>query len=400
ADSLHPPYDSSMSSDTDTPRNSTAPLWVIRVAALTGLVISGYLFVLAAKGVAPPGCGEGAGCAEVLASRWAKVWRFPVSAPAMVAYLVVLAASLHAGPRSPQTQRDKAWRILKIAAIAAGGSALWFIYLQLFVLREVCPFCMGAHLCSLIIAFAALLHGPRALPLVGLAGAGALIATQVLLPPPAVTVNPQVRFTLPDPALNPTLGDPAAPHTIALLYDYNCYHCLVTHEHLRAALDRYPGQLNLILLPTAIDPACNTFVSQQSYGSRTSCDIARLALAVWVADAEQLDAFDAYLVEQVPRKKVDGSVPPEIVETLFRAEAERRVGAEALAAALADPRIDAQLEAAAKVYGLAVDPTTLREGVPRIIIGEFAFPGFEQDTDLFKLLEATYPDLKPTGENR
>ncbi|XAM00697.1 hypothetical protein OT109_04760 [Phycisphaeraceae bacterium D3-23] len=382
-----------------TPR-PTHLLWVIRIAALAGLVISGYLFVLAAKGVAPPGCGEGAGCADVLASRWSKVWRFPVSAPAMVVYLVTLAASLHAGPSSTQTQRDKSWRILNIAAVAAGGSALWFIYLQLFVLHEVCPFCMAAHGCSLIIAFAALLHGPRLLPLVGLAGVGAMIAAQVLLAPPATTVNPQVRFTLPDPAVSPTVGDPAAPHTIALLYDYNCHHCLVAHEHLRAAIDRYPGQLNIILLPTAIDPACNPYVEQQSYGSRTSCALAQLALAVWVADAHQLDAFDAYLVEQVPREKIDGCVPLEVIDTTFRTEAERLVGAEALADALADPRIDAQLEHAAKVYSLAVDPVTMRGGVPRMIVGEFAYPGFDQAHRLLDLLEATYPDLQPADENR
>ena len=380
------------------PRGGDALLWIVRIAAFIGLCISGYLFYIAAQGAAPLGCGESSSCADVLSSRWSKIGPFPVSAPAMAVYLVALAASLHAGGSSPPAQHANAWRILNIAAIAAGGAALWFVYLQFFVLHEVCPFCMAAHFCSLILMAAALIHGPRALPLLGLAGPSALIATQLLLPPPAVALNPHIHFTLPDPATSPILGNENAPITLGLLYDYNCYHCLTTHQHLRAALERYPDQLAIILLPTAIDPRCNKYVNQRAIISRSSCAIARLALAVWIADADQLDAFDAYLVQHIPREKRDGSVPPEVVESVFRVEAERLVGAESLAAALDDPRITKQLETAAEVYSLAVDPVYFQEGVPRILIGELAYPALEDETQLFDLLENTYPQLKPASE--
>lgn len=389
-----------MSSATDTPRGNPAPLWVIRVAALAGLCISGYLFYLAAQGVAPPGCGEGAGCAEVLASRWSKVWRFPVSAPAMVVYLIALAASLHAGPKSPPPQRAKAWSILNIAAVAAGGSALWFIALQLFVLDAFCPFCMAAHGCSLLLAAAALLHGPRLLPLLGLAGVGALVATQAFLPPPVTTLSREMQIGGIEAVGAPTLGDPNAPHIVGFLYDYNCYYCLQTHHALHEAVARYEGQLVVVLLPTAIDPACNPNVSIQAAVSRTSCAIARLMLAVWVADPTQLAAFDAYLVEQVPRQKRDGSVPAEVVDGAFRDEAARLVGEDALATALDDPRIDARLNTSANLYRVAVDPVRLQPGVPRVVIGGLAYPAFEEPGQLFRALESAYPGLKPTDENR
>lgn len=381
------------------PRGDALRLWLIRAAALVGLLISGYLFYLAAKGGAPLGCGESSGCADVLGSRWSKAWRFPVSAPAMIAYLVVLAASLHAGPGVPPNHRRKARLILNTAAVAAGGAALWFISLQLFVLGHVCVFCMAAHACSLVIALAALWQGPRALPSAGLVAVGVLIAVQVFLPPPVSTLSRFVEIGGIETANAPTLGDPDAPHVVGFLYDYNCYYCLQTHRALHEAIRRYDGQLVVVLLPTAIDPACNRHVQELSPVSRTSCALARLMLAVWVADASRLAAFDAYLLEQVPRYKSDGSVPPEIVDGMFRTEAERLVGAAVLAAALDDPRIDKRLQDSANLYHVAVDPQYMRPGVPRVVIGGGVYPAFEEPAQLFQVLEAAYPGLKPTRRN-
>ncbi len=380
-------------------RGDAPRLWLVRAAALAGLCISGYLFYLSAKGGTPLGCGESSGCADVLGSRWSKAWRFPVSAPAMIAYLVVLAASLHAGPGTPAGQRRTARLILNSAAVAAGGAALWFIGLQLFVLKHVCVFCMAAHACSLVILAAALWQGPRVKPLVGLAAVAGLVAVQVFLPPPVSTLSRFVQIGGIETRGAPTLGDPDAPHVVGFLYDYNCYYCLQTHAALHAALERYDGQLAVVLLPTAIDPACNPYVQERSPVSLTSCAIARLLLAVWVADPGQLAVFDAYLLDQVPRYKRTGSVPPEIVDGVFRDEAERRVGAEALAAALTDPRIDGRLQDSANLYHVAVDPQFMRPGVPRVVIAGGVYPAFEDPAQLYQVLEAAYPGLKPAPRN-
>ena len=195
-------------------------------------------------------------------------------------------------------------------------------------------------------------------------------------------------------------GDKARPHVVGLLYDYNCYYCLQTHQHLQAALDRYPGQIVVVLLPTAIDPACNPYVQNVSPVSLSSCAIAKLALAVWIADPSQLAEFDEFLIVQSPRHKRDGSVPPEVVDTTFRAEAARLVGEDELMKALADPLIDDRLARSADIYRMAGVVTGTPPGVPRVIIGERVYGSFESADQLADAIEAAYPSLKPDEQNR
>ena len=41
--------------------------------------------------------------------------------------------------------------VLAFSAAAIAGSALWFIYLQLFVLKAMCPYCMTGHVLGLLL---------------------------------------------------------------------------------------------------------------------------------------------------------------------------------------------------------------------------------------------------------
>jgi hypothetical protein len=58
---------------------------------LLGIGVASYLLwtVLAHRGL-PAGCGHGSGCDEVLNSRWAQVFGFPVSGLAFAAYCGIL----------------------------------------------------------------------------------------------------------------------------------------------------------------------------------------------------------------------------------------------------------------------------------------------------------------------
>ena len=65
-------------------------IWLLMVVlSITALVISGYLtFQSLVTGSQPLGCGAGSGCAEVLASKWARWLGLPVSGLATLVYLV------------------------------------------------------------------------------------------------------------------------------------------------------------------------------------------------------------------------------------------------------------------------------------------------------------------------
>lgn len=124
------------------------PKWLVIVmlgAALVGFADSAYLTTQHIRGVIPPCTVEG--CDQVLTSRFASVAGVPVAALGLLYYgtiLVLLVAFLDTGN----------WRILHAAAwLTAVGflGTLYFVSVQLFVLRSLCIYCMGSALTSTVL---------------------------------------------------------------------------------------------------------------------------------------------------------------------------------------------------------------------------------------------------------
>jgi len=373
-------------------------VWIIRAASLVGFLLAGYLFYQAMIGAGVAGCGEEASCAEVLASRWSKIGPIPVSGPAALVYLVILFYAGFLGPKSAPGRRISAWRMVVFFGCAAALAALWFIGLQLFVVGKVCTYCMAAHACSLLIGAVAFAHGPRRIPFFAVAGVGVMILGQVLIPPPPPdAIEGEMRFMF-NPQVEPTLGDPGSDAVVGFLFDYNCGHCAEVHRQLHEAIERYDGQVAVVMLPTAISPACNPYVRNVNPVFEQSCAMARLALAVYHADAAQFAGFDAFIMEQLPRVRRDGMVPEGFVNEVLRPEAARRVGEEALAASLDSPWVNSRLTTSAEVYHRTPNPHTGKPAVPRLIVAGQPYPATTTEAALFKLLEDAYPQLRPVKE--
>src|SRR5690554_2230044 len=104
-----------------------------RLGILCGLVaasIAGYLaFTSWQTRGTPWGCGAGSGCEEVLRSRWSSLFGLPVSLLAVIVDLG-LVLSLRTMPGRPAM---KHWALALATSIII--AAVWFIGLQIFVLR-------------------------------------------------------------------------------------------------------------------------------------------------------------------------------------------------------------------------------------------------------------------------
>ena len=172
-------------------------LWAIRLLAATAFGLSVYLLWTALQHSGPVGCGAAAGCAEVLGSRWSKWLGIPVSAPAAVVYLLMLIASFWIGRGRSALTRRRATAIVAAAALAAGGAAIWFTYLQVAVVEQVCPYCLAAHASGILIGLLLLLNSRVTAPrftwttpaLAGAVGVCILIAGQVLVKPRTYQVD-------------------------------------------------------------------------------------------------------------------------------------------------------------------------------------------------------------------
>ncbi len=411
----------------------THPAWPSWRSGLTGLSalalgLSTYLGWHYLVGGTVIGCGGGSPCDQVLSSRWSTIGGvLPVSGLAAGTYLAILVASLSIGPTTAAPVRRLAWGAMLVLVGAAAGSAAWFIVLQTWVIGAFCPYCTVTHISGLLVTALVLSRAPRqfdddstavalanpasaprvrsaapvtdlvtatpqgvvgplpvvSLPLVGLALAGILAACQVCFTPRTVYRDGEAQNHLPaiDPHAVPLAGSPEAPYLITLLFDYKCPHCQEMHFLLDEAIRRYNGKLAFALCPAPLSSQCNPYIQTDVDEYRDSCELARIGLAVWVANRAAFPAFDRwmFLLESGDhwRPRSLGAAKAKAVELVGQAKFE---------AAWADSWIDRYMQTSIRIYG-----QTLQSGngaVPKLVFGSrWVIPEPNDADDLVRILQ-------------
>ncbi|HKS38775.1 MAG TPA: vitamin K epoxide reductase family protein [Verrucomicrobiae bacterium] len=410
--------------------------WVVRGLVAVAMAVSLYLLSVSWSGGALAGCGPESSCHKVLTSRWAYWFGIPVSLVALVAYAGILLATFGVTTSASSARRNAARALLTVLAITVGGSALWFIGLQFFVLRSVCPYCMAAHGCGLVAATILLFRTPDPLPskkirpserprqapiwrhlAVGLGCVVVLIGGQIMHKPKTGAIaqlpNRGVATTTGLPtngsktAASPTtprtislhdgqielnldelplIGSPRAPHAMVSLFDYTCHHCREMHELLHQAHAAFSNQLAIVCLPMPLDANCNPAIKRTADAHLNACEYARLGLAVWRADRTAFTRFDSWLFGHP-------SVPSLLQARQY---AEQLVGREPLQRALADDWVNLQIERDVALYQLN-HRKTRNSTMPQILVGSrIGFGSLSSVEDLFRLLETEF-GLKRSG---
>lgn len=108
----------------------------LTAAAFLGMVDSSYVAFHAAKGFLIP-CGFAGGCDQVLSSPYARLLGISIAWFGLAFYLTIAAASLFAMYGYPE-----ALRISLIPAAAAFLFTLYLFFLQAFVIRAFCDYCL------------------------------------------------------------------------------------------------------------------------------------------------------------------------------------------------------------------------------------------------------------------
>ncbi len=334
------------------------------------------------------GCGGGSPCDQVLHSRWSAIGGIlPVSGLAAGVYLALLAAGLFIGPETEATVRRLAWRAMLVLAGAASGSAVWFIIVQKWMIGSFCPYCMATHITGLLMAALLLWrasgqfgnpadfpHVIGLLPAIGMASVGlalsGIMATcQVLITPPAVYRGGESQNNLPvlDPHAVPLAGSPDAPYVVTLLFDYNCPHCQQLHFMLDEAVRLYGGKLAFALCPTPLNSHCNPYVPVDVDEFKTSCELAKIGMAVWLAKREAFPAFDRWMFSFETGDRWQPRSP-----AAAKAKAVELVGQTKFDAALADPWIARYLQTSIRIYGATVQSANNPQranAVPKMVFG-------------------------------
>ena len=131
---------------------------VVFVLSVLGLLISGYLWSAHASGADIP-CGGSGGCDKVASSPYSEFplrSGIPVAAYGAIGYLL-LAGLAFARTLGKSAARDRMLLGLIILG-AAGGTlfSLYLTYLEFFVIRDICRWCMASQVLIILVFVAAL----------------------------------------------------------------------------------------------------------------------------------------------------------------------------------------------------------------------------------------------------
>ncbi|MGE9268926.1 MAG: vitamin K epoxide reductase family protein, partial [Verrucomicrobiales bacterium] len=285
------------------------PGWRLVLARLClagAVVISMYLSWSSLRSQAVAGCGAEGGCEGVLASRWSEVAGMPVGLIGALLYSVLLLGTLLPRPRTMANFVHAAASLLVIFG------ALWFVALQLFVVKQFCPWCCATHALAVLgVAFAwrkgevwrgDVVGYPRVFLPLGLALTMAVLQSmsrpkerivQSELETGAVSRDEEtlylyggkVRLKLDQ---LPSRGRAEAPVIAVLLSDFTCPHCLELQRRLRDYEEETGGaDLRVLHLPGYQEPLAR--------------EIHRLLLVAWRVDpALYQEATGAILSGELP----------------------------------------------------------------------------------------------------
>ena len=119
------------------------------IVALGGLTDAVYLTIHHYTMEVVP-CGEGFDCAAVLSSPYAEIGGIPLAIFGAIAYFTAFSLAILSAFGNRQT-----WRIFGAQVILMALFTSWLVYLQAFVLKAFCQFCLisaGVTLTLLVIA--------------------------------------------------------------------------------------------------------------------------------------------------------------------------------------------------------------------------------------------------------
>ena len=356
------------------------------------LALAGWMLFHSLTGVRMAGCGAGSGCDSVMGSPWAYVLGgVPVSLPAAVAYLLLALCLVFLGG---ETAEDRSldrllWPMMLVLVGAIVGAALWFCYLQLFVLHAFCKYCTLLHLLGILLAVLVLVAAPRKFVwfVVGLLSAAVFAAVQVYTRP-VVYDEGRTEAALPSfvDGEIPVLGPQDAPDELTLLFDFQCIHCRRLHRVLPDLLEKAGGQYRIRLCPVPLSSACNPYIPAAGVDRFAgSCALTRDALAVWYARPDAYEAYWDYLLGGGPSTASTGSATssgPTPADAEARA---RAILGDGFQAAVQDPRIDAYLRKVEELFGRTSNAE--KSGVPRLIHGQnWLVPETDQADELLELI--------------
>lgn len=367
---------------------------VTMLLGIVALVLSAVMAMHSLRGTALVGCAAGSSCDSVLGSRWSSLMGvIPVAGLAAGVYLAILLCLFFV--------RDKeiaplAWKMLLVFGGAILGSAIWFFILQKWILGQFCKYCLATHSVGIIVTGLLWYQAHRSCPskwnpVCG--AAGLLLAAGLAIF--QLTTTPKVAYDRGDsanalPVLKadetPVLGSEDAAYRINLMFDYQCSHCRKIHFAAKDITESRPD-IAFVLVPCPLSYACNPYIPASGRDQFAgSCDLARLALAVWFAEPDKFAEFDEWLFTAEDPAK--GWYPRTVEAATFKA-AQLLGGEQQLFEAERNAAVNTVFKKSFELFGR----TTMqgKSGIPRLVYqSQWIIPEVDDADGLMEILSKEF----------
>lgn len=129
--------------------------WPVAAVSAAGVLVAGYLALTKLQGGRALFCAAGSACDVVQASRYAVLLGLPTALWGTGLYAIVTGLAL-AGLTA------RRWRAAFLLAVAATSFSAYLTYLELFVLRAICAWCVASA--AVAVALGGLLLARRPFP--------------------------------------------------------------------------------------------------------------------------------------------------------------------------------------------------------------------------------------------
>ncbi|MFA7236157.1 MAG: vitamin K epoxide reductase family protein [Phycisphaeraceae bacterium] len=278
-------------------------IWTMRVLIVAGLALTGFLtwgrYAAGDNFRGFPLCGD---CRSLFDSKWATVGGKSVATLGFSAYLLLWVSTIRF-PRCPWSRVSGSFFV---ATLAGGG--LWFIGVQAFDLHQWCWWCTATHIIS--IALAAIIW-PIAMrntrpaiivPLIvaGLACAAAMAATQHREAADWATGEGPGELLADSPKLSLSeqivIGSPNAKKFVIEAMDFRCSRCAAGWPVVERAKQLVGDDVAVVVLIAPLCAECNHYIANTPDGFEASCELAKLAWAVWLADSGEYLEYHRWLL--------------------------------------------------------------------------------------------------------
>ena len=151
------------------------------------------------------------------------------------------------------------------------------------------------------------------------------------------------------------------------------------------AIGRYNGKLAFVMCPAPLNNQCNPFIARQTDEFKDSCELAKIALAVWVAKRDAFGEFDRWMFSA----EVGQPWHPRTLDAA-RTKAIELVGQAKFDAARADPWIDQYMKTSVRIYGDTINPDQTGNAVPKLLFrSRWVTPQPQDANDFISILQNT-----------